>query len=75
MGSERVSGFACLVGHDRSWGEWWRHGKPNGVFRERGHGTCGTKVILALGKIGKHSCAPFVKAIAARENVIPFMKS
>ena len=31
-GLQRVSGFAGLVGHDRSWGAWWIHGMPNGVF-------------------------------------------
>ena len=38
MEFERVSGFTGLVGHERGWGAWWRHGKPNGVFRGIGHG-------------------------------------
>ena len=32
MGLERISGFAGLAGHGRSWGAWCTHGKPNGVF-------------------------------------------
>ena len=70
MGLERLSGFAGLVGHGRSWGAWCTHGKPNGVFKRNW-----PKNVLALGKKGKHSWVPFVKASVARENVTSFMKS